>query len=126
MARPPAGVKRFNAIAVRLAGHRVFPLWAVLHHRGRTSGAAYATPVAVIPVGRTVVIGLPWGRRTDWVRNVMAAGRCTLTWKGADHECTDPRFVDAGAVAADARGLARLALGRMNLPAGCLQLTLAR
>jgi deazaflavin-dependent oxidoreductase (nitroreductase family) len=124
MARPPAAAKQLNKVAVRLAGRRFFPLWAVMHHRGRTSGKEYATPVAVLPVGRTIVIALPWGRGTDWVRNVTATGGCTVTWKGADHECTDPQFVDKGVAIAGTKGLPRFALRRMKLPEGCLQLTL--
>ncbi|HEY3549008.1 MAG TPA: hypothetical protein VGK17_23290 [Propionicimonas sp.] len=124
MARPPAGVKQFNKVAVHLAGHRLFPVWAVIHHRGRTSGREYTAPVAVIPVGRTIIIGLPWGRRTDWVRNVMTAGRCTLTWKGADHQCIDPRFIDTSVAVAATQGLRRFALQRLKLREGCLQLTL--
>ena len=94
MAGPPAGAKQFNKVAVRLAGHRILPVWAVLRHTGRSSGKSYATPVAVLPTETTFVIGLPWGRGTDWVRNVRAAGGCTIRWKGHDFTCTDPTFVD--------------------------------
>jgi len=41
-----------------------------------------------------LIIALPWGRETDWFRNVRAAGRCTIRWKGVDYECTEPTFVD--------------------------------
>jgi hypothetical protein len=46
------------------------------------------------------MIGLPWGRDTNWARNVMAAGGATLTWKGRDVWVTDPRIVDAAEAAA--------------------------
>ena len=44
----PEATKQFNKVALRLAGHRLLPLWAVLRHRGRKSCKEYAVPVAVI------------------------------------------------------------------------------
>lgn len=121
MAGPPAIAKKFNIVAVRLAGHRFFPLWAVLRHRGRRSGRTYAIPIAVIATDTTFVIALAWGRETDWVRNVLAAGRCTIRWKGADHECIEPTFVDKEVALAAARGLTRRALKRADFPHGFIQ-----
>jgi hypothetical protein len=87
---------RATAPAVRvLAGRRFFPGWAVVHHRGRVSGRALSVPVAVVVTADTFVINLPWGARTNWVRNVQAAGGGTLRWKGADHPVDDPRIIDA-------------------------------
>jgi deazaflavin-dependent oxidoreductase (nitroreductase family) len=89
---------RATTPAVRtLAGRRWFPVWAVVHHRGRVTGRALAVPVVVMARGDTFVINLPWGARTNWVRNVLAAGRATIRWKGADHDVTDPRIIDAAA-----------------------------
>ena len=123
MAGPPAGAKQFNKVAVRLAGHRILPVWAVLRHTGRSSGKSYATPVAVLPTETTFVIGLPWGRGTDWVRNVRAAGGCTIRWKGHDFTCTDPVFVDQSVAVAAANGIARRVIERREMPGGYLQLT---
>jgi deazaflavin-dependent oxidoreductase (nitroreductase family) len=123
VAGPPAGAKQFNKLAVLLAGHRLFPLWAVLRHRGRKTGKEYAVPVAVIATPTTFVIALPWGRETDWVRNTLAAGRCTVRWKGVDHECTDPAFVDRDVALAAARGVTRRALRRRDFRHGFIQLT---
>jgi deazaflavin-dependent oxidoreductase (nitroreductase family) len=126
MAGPPAGAKYFNKLAVRLAGHRFFPLWAVLRHRGRKSGKEYSVPVAVISTESTFVIALPWGRETDWVRNTRAAGHCVIRWKGADFECTDPAFVDKDVALAAARGVTRRALQRRDFPHGFIQLSRRR
>ena len=124
MAGPPATVKQFNRIALSLAGHRFFPLWVVLRHRGRRSGKEYAVPLAVIPTETTFIIALPWGRETDWVRNVRAAGRCTVRWKGTDYECTEPTFVDSVVALAAARGLTRRMLRRQgSFPHGFIELT---
>lgn len=116
MAGPPAGSKQFNKLAVRLAGHRVFPLWAVLRHHGRKSGKEYSVPVAVIATDTTFIIALPWGRETDWVRNTRAAGRCTVRWKGVDYECNDPTFVEKNVALGAARGVTRFALQRREIP----------
>ena len=74
MAGPPAAAKQINKVVVRLAGRRFLPLWAVLRHSGRKSGKQYAIPVAVIPTETTFIIAMPWGRGTDWVRNVLRPG----------------------------------------------------
>jgi deazaflavin-dependent oxidoreductase (nitroreductase family) len=122
MAGPPSAAKQFNRVAVRLAGRRFFPLWAVLRHRGRKSGKPYSVPIAVIPTEATFVIALPWGRDTDWVRNVRAAGHCTIRWKGVDYECSDPAFVDKDVALAAARGVTRRILHRSDFPHGFIQL----
>ncbi|WP_454859545.1 nitroreductase family deazaflavin-dependent oxidoreductase [Promicromonospora soli] len=84
-----------NPATRALAGHRLFPLWAVLHHRGRKTGRALSVPVAVVAAPDAFVIALPWGPGTNWVRNVLAADGARLRWKGRDHQVTDPRVVGA-------------------------------
>jgi deazaflavin-dependent oxidoreductase (nitroreductase family) len=102
-------------VARALAGRRWFPLWAIVHHRGRRSGTDYATPVAVVPtVDKSIVmIGLPWGRKTNWARNVVAAGGATLTWKGRERPTTQPRIIEPTEAAALAKPLFRFVLRRM-------------
>ncbi|WIM92671.1 hypothetical protein ACTOB_004624 [Actinoplanes oblitus] len=91
-------VARATAPAVRvLAGRRFFPLWAVVQHRGRVSGRALSVPVAVVATPDVIVINLPWGARTNWVRNVLAAGSCTLRWKGRTHQLDRPEIIGAAA-----------------------------
>jgi deazaflavin-dependent oxidoreductase (nitroreductase family) len=80
-----------------LAGRRGFPLWAVVHHRGRRTGRDLAVPVAVMVTRDVFVIALPWGPRTNWVRNVLAAGTCVVRWNGSDHVVTAPVLLDAAA-----------------------------
>ncbi len=91
-----------------------FPLWAIIHHRGRRSGTEYATPIAVVPTRSDDVflIGLPWGPKTNWARNVIAAGGATLTWKGGEHPATEPRLIDGEEAAA----LAEAAVPRCGRP----------
>jgi deazaflavin-dependent oxidoreductase (nitroreductase family) len=89
---------RATAPAVRvLAGRRLIPIWGVVHHRGRVSGRDLRVPVAVTAAPGLFVINLPWGARTNWVRNVLAAGNCTIRWRGHDHPADDPRILDAEA-----------------------------
>jgi deazaflavin-dependent oxidoreductase (nitroreductase family) len=80
------------------AGRRLFPIWAVVHHRGRRTGRELAVPVAVMHTPDAFVVVLPWGPGTNWVRNVLAAGSATVTWTGRDHAVDAPRVLDrAGA-----------------------------
>jgi deazaflavin-dependent oxidoreductase (nitroreductase family) len=105
----------FEPVARLLAGRRWFPLWAVVHHRGRRSGTEYATPVAVVPTtDKTVLlIGLPWGKNTNWARNVVAADGTTLRWKGRDLRASAPRIVDATEAATLAKRPFRSVVRRM-------------
>jgi deazaflavin-dependent oxidoreductase (nitroreductase family) len=85
---------RATAPATRvMAGRRWFPGWAVVHHLGRKSGRSLAVPVAVVVTPDEFVINLPWGAGTNWVRNVQAAGGCTIRWRDADHRTGDPRIL---------------------------------
>ena len=79
-------------------------------------------PVAVIPTDSAFVIALPWGRGTDWVRNVRAAGHCTIKWKGVEYECAAPTFVDKEVALAAAKGLTGRLLRRREFPHGFIQL----
>ena len=96
---PPAGASwrlaRLTAPTARtFAGRRFFPLWAVVHHRGRRTGRELAVPVALLVTPDAFVVTLPWGPGTNWVRNVLAAGGCRVRWKGVDHDVTAPEVID--------------------------------
>lgn len=106
-------------VATALAGRRWFPLWGVVHHVGRKSGARYTVPVALVPVARDEIflIGLPWGRRTNWAQNVLAAGGATLTWKGRDWTASNPRLVGPDEAVAVAKAPMRRLVGSGRFPA---------
>jgi deazaflavin-dependent oxidoreductase (nitroreductase family) len=94
----PAGrswrLARLTAPMARgLAGRRFFPLWAVVHHRGRKTGRALSVPVAVQATPDAFLIALPWGPGTNWVRNVQAAGGCVVRWRGVDREVSRPELL---------------------------------
>jgi len=40
---------------------------------------------------------LPYGRDTDWCRNVLATGRCTISWHGHDYTVSEPEIMDLAA-----------------------------
>lgn len=77
----------FNPRAI--AGGR----WPVLTHVGRTSGTTYRTPLDAHPVDGGYVFVLVYGSGSDWVRNVLAAGRADLRVEGQQVELTAPRVV---------------------------------
>ena len=68
--------------------------WPVLSHVGRASGALYRTPMDAHPVDGGYLFVCVYGAESDWVRNVLAAGRAQLRVNGDDHELTAPRIVD--------------------------------
>jgi deazaflavin-dependent oxidoreductase (nitroreductase family) len=94
---PPRRLVNATApIARALAGRRWMPLWALIRHRGRRSGIAYETPIAVVPTtdASIVMIGLPWGATTNWARNVVAADGASLRRRRRGVELGHPRIVD--------------------------------
>lgn len=70
------------------------PPLAVVHHEGRKSGRPYRTPVLAFPVEGGTLTPLPYGTDTDWVRNVLAAGRGELEAFGRRTDVENPRIVD--------------------------------
>jgi deazaflavin-dependent oxidoreductase (nitroreductase family) len=82
-----------NVVMRRLGGTRFLPAWGVVRVPGRRSGRMRETPVQVRRRGDEFVISLPWGERSDWVRNVLAAGRCTIRWRGREVPATQPQII---------------------------------
>lgn len=79
-----------NPIVRRLAPH--LPGFGVVVHRGRTSGREYRTPVNVFAREGGFVVALTYGRESEWVRNVLASGGCTLVTRGRSLPLTEPRL----------------------------------
>ena len=86
--------KYINPMAVPLA--RVMPGITVIKHRGRTSGKPYETAISAYRKGNTVAIMLAHGK-TNWVKNILAAGEAELTLGRRDVHLVNPRIVPAGA-----------------------------
>jgi hypothetical protein len=66
-----------NRITSRFAAR--LPGFGILTHVGRKSGRVYRTPVNVFGAPEGFLIALTYGRDSEWVRNVVAAGACQLT-----------------------------------------------
>ena len=78
----PWWVTVFNPVAKRVLATSV-PLGfnGVITIRGRKSGLARTTPIAIIDVSGRRWVWSPWGD-VHWVRNLRAAGRATITVRG--------------------------------------------
>lgn len=141
-------VKQINPHLVGIA--RRVPPFVALRHVGRATGRRFTAPVVAfagrepldlsvtaapgLPVETKAVrdilvtIPMPHGVDTDWVQNVLQAGRFELTRKGVTYQVTEPRVVDGAeaarvgvkaAVASKVLGIDQFLLGtlhRISLP----------
>jgi deazaflavin-dependent oxidoreductase (nitroreductase family) len=81
---------------LRLAGHKHWYA-SVIHHTGRRSGKAYATPIVAERFAGGFVAPLPYGTRVDWLRNVLAAGGASVSSHGETYDVVHPEVIDAPA-----------------------------
>jgi len=92
----PRSVARFNRHATnRVLGPlaRFLPHFGVVIHRGRRSGREYRTTVNVFRRRGGLLVALTYGPESDWVRNVLAAGGCTLETRGHKLRLCNPRLL---------------------------------
>jgi deazaflavin-dependent oxidoreductase (nitroreductase family) len=73
------------------------PGFAVIKHRGRTSGKGYETIVTAYRKGSVLAIGLAHGK-TNWVKNVLAAGDADIHVGRKELHLVNPRVLPAGTV----------------------------
>src|SRR5947209_1601476 len=74
-------VARFNRRATNRVLGRVagwMPGFGIVTHIGRRSAKTYQTPINLFRDGDVYRIALTYGAESDWVRNVLAAGGCTV------------------------------------------------
>ncbi|MBD0863753.1 nitroreductase family deazaflavin-dependent oxidoreductase [Gordonia sp. zg691] len=94
--RLPDALARFNKVVTnpiqRTWAPHLAP-FAIVEHVGRKSGKAYRIPVFAWVDGDRLTIILTYGRNTDWVRNVQAAGHFGLIRKNQHYRVTGPRVV---------------------------------
>jgi len=86
-------IKYINPVFLR-AG-RYLPSFAIVKHRGRTSGKDYETVVSAYRKGNLLAILLAHGK-TNWVKNVLAAGEADVHLFRRDVHVTNPRVLPAG------------------------------
>jgi hypothetical protein len=87
--------KRLNPYLRRVAGTRLGMLYfnlSALHHVGRRSGRNYVTPLSAYPLGDGFVLAVAYPY-VDWRENVLAAGKCTLTWNGKEYALERPEVI---------------------------------
>ena len=105
-------VKYFNPVFKPVA--RFLPGMATIKHRGRKSGTPYETIVTAYRKGNQVAIALGHGK-TDWVKNVLAAGEADLKFIRREVHLTNPRIVPAGGSADGLPFLARTQVKNMAI-----------
>lgn len=119
----PRALTRFtrviNKMAVPLAGHAAI---ADIEHVGRKSGIVRHTPVRAFRAGETVVIGLNFGRRSDWYQNIKASGTCRMRLDGEQLTLGAPVLVPVDQAARDMPWLFGFALRHVVHTADCVQL----
>jgi deazaflavin-dependent oxidoreductase (nitroreductase family) len=92
----PKALARFNRVVTNRIVRRVagrLPGFAIVTHVGRRSGRAYRTPVNLFRPGDRYVIALTYGSDSQWVRNVLAAGRCEVVTRGARIALVEPEVI---------------------------------
>lgn len=105
-------MKYMNPGVRRLAPH--LPLFAVVKHRGRKSGKSYETVVNAYRRGNKLAILMGHGK-TDWVKNVLAAGEADVRLFRQEVRITNPRVVPAGTTGEPLPFVARLGGRRMGV-----------
>lgn len=85
-------LRSYNTITRRISGARGSTL-GLLTHVGRRSGRSYQTSLGVTRYGDGFLVPLTYGARTDWYRNLLAAGGGTLAWQGNTHRVERPEVV---------------------------------
>jgi len=80
-----------NRLTRPMAGR--LPGFAILTHRGRTSGRTYSTPINVFRRGEDYYFFLTYGSDSQWVKNVLANGSCSIETRGRTVELADPELV---------------------------------
>jgi deazaflavin-dependent oxidoreductase (nitroreductase family) len=93
-----------------------------LEHVGRRSGIVRHTPVRAFRAGDKVIIGLNFGRQSDWYQNVTAAGTCRIRLGGEQLALGAPALVPADQAAKDLPWLFSFALKHVVHTAECVQL----
>jgi deazaflavin-dependent oxidoreductase (nitroreductase family) len=91
----PRGLAAFNRrVTNRITGPFAgrLPGFGVVVHRGRRSHREYRTPVNAFVAAGGYVVALTYGKDSDWIKNVLAAGGCELVTRGRTVRLTAPEL----------------------------------
>ncbi|MHB8694057.1 MAG: nitroreductase family deazaflavin-dependent oxidoreductase [Solirubrobacteraceae bacterium] len=92
----------------------LLPPWAMIVHHGRRSGRVYRTPVDAFRSGDQLAVVVLYGDRSDWVRNLLAAGRGQVVRGGHTYDLLEPRIVVVAEAKAGELSRAARFFGRMS------------
>jgi deazaflavin-dependent oxidoreductase (nitroreductase family) len=73
-----------NRVTRRAARSGLGPV-SLVRHTGRKTGRTYETPLILAAYGPDFIAELTYGPQVEWYRNVVAAGRCTVIFKGVEY-----------------------------------------
>ncbi len=80
-----------NRITIRFASR--LPGFGVVMNVGRKSRKQYRTPVSVFRIPGGFLVALTYGRDSDWVKNVLAAGSCQIETRRLIYDLTAPALI---------------------------------
>lgn len=86
-------IKYINPVLKPLS--KFIPGTSVITHRGRKSGKPYQTVVTSYRKGDMLAVALGHGK-TDWVKNVIAAGEADIRLSRSELHLVNPRILPAG------------------------------
>jgi len=66
---------------------------SVVRHVGRRSGRTYQTPVIAAQHDNSFLIALPYGKRTDWLKNVLSKGSAAIVTNGHIYQVDQPEII---------------------------------
>jgi deazaflavin-dependent oxidoreductase (nitroreductase family) len=72
---------------------RKLPAFGVLTHVGRKTGRIYHTPVNLFRRGDEYLFFLTYGSDAQWVKNVLAAGSCSVETRGRVVQLVEPELI---------------------------------
>lgn len=86
-----------NRVTTRVARSGRGP-FSLIRHTGRTTGNTYETPLILATHGKDFIAELTYGPEVAWYRNAVAAGRCTVVFKGVDYQVdrVEPCDIEVG------------------------------
>jgi deazaflavin-dependent oxidoreductase (nitroreductase family) len=87
----PFTTRFVNPLTRLVAGH--LPMFAIIHVRGRRTGRQYDIPMNVFRHDGAWIFALTYGADVNWVRNVLAAGDCTMTTRGRKVRLVAPELI---------------------------------